>query len=334
MADKRPASAEEKSILAGLWLLSRLPLSVATRLGGAIAWLLTWLPLRMTSAYRVSLVNIMLCYPELTYQQAARRARQALTETGRTLSEFAHVWVRPPAQSLARITSVRGLEALREAYASERPVLLLTLHQSSWELPNLLLGPEGPMQVFYQKGKSEALTDIVTRARESTGSTLVTADARGIKAAVSAMSRGEAVAILSDHTPKGRNNPIVPLFGYPVRTSNLPHKLIKRYQPHIFFVGCHRKTGPHDIEVYIDPAPADCYSEDEATCLTAINSALATLISRYPTQYHWVYKRLRYMASGKQTIYQKGVVPYLKQARREGRGLRLTDLPQQAPPDQ
>ncbi|WP_111657906.1 lysophospholipid acyltransferase family protein [Isoalcanivorax indicus] len=320
------ASLEERATLFALRLFSRLPLGLVTRLGAGIAWLITWFPLRYASAYRVTLVNIMLCYPELSYREAAKRARAALTETGRTLAEFSHAWGRPAAESLARITSVKGLDRLRTAYASERPVLLLTLHQSSWELPNLLLGPEGPMQVFYQPGDSTALNEIVTRARESTGSTLVPADARGIKAAVAAMGRGEAVAILSDHTPKGRNNPIIPLFGYSVRTSNLPHKLIKRYQPHIFFVGCHRRNGPRDIEVYIEPAPEAAYSADETTCLTAINDTLATLISRYPTQYHWVYKRLRYMDTGKQTIYQTGVVPYLKQARREGRGLRLSDL--------
>ncbi|MBA3980959.1 MAG: lipid A biosynthesis acyltransferase [Alcanivorax sp.] len=320
-------STEERAILFALRLFSRLPLGLVTRFGAAIAWLISWFPLRYASAYRVTLVNIMLCYPELSYREATRRARAALTETGRTLAEFAHVWTRPASESLARITSVKGMEALRAAYASDRPVLLLTLHQSSWELPNLLIGPEGPMQVFYQPDDSAALNDIVTRARESTGSTLVPADARGIKAAVAAMGRAETVAILSDHTPKGRNNPIIPLFGYPVRTSNLPHKLIKRYQPHIFFVGCHRRNGPRDIEVYIEPAPEDAYSEDETTCLTAINRTLAMLISRYPAQYHWVYKRLRYMDTGKQQIYQKAVVPYLKQARREDRSLRLSDLP-------
>lgn len=310
-----------------LRLLGSLPLGLVTRFGATAAWLISWLPLPLAGAYRVVLVNTLLCYPQLSYRQAARRARAALRETGRTLAEFSHVWTRPPQETLSRIRSVRGMEALRAAYASDRPVLLLTLHQSSWELPNLLLGPEGPMTVFYQSSGNSAFNRIVTGARESTGSTLVRADARGIKAAVAAMARGEAVAILVDHTPHGGNNPWVPLFGHPVRTSSLPHKLIRRYRPHVFFVGCHRRNGPADVEVYIEPAPEAIHAADEQACLAAMNDTLAMLISRYPEQYHWVYKRLRHSHGAKRRFYRRDVVPYLREARARNGTLDINQLP-------
>lgn len=310
-----------------LCILGSLPLGLVTRFGAAVAWLISWLPLSVAGAYRVVLVNTLLCYPQLTYREAERRARAALRETGRTLAEFSHVWTRPAEETLRRVRSVRGLDALREAYASDRPVLLLTLHQSSWELPNLVLGPEGPMTVFYQSSGNPVFDKIVTDARESTGSTLVRADGRGVKAAVAAMSRGEAVAILVDHTPHGGNNPWVPVFGHPVRTSSLPHKLISRYQPHVFFVGCHRRNGPEDIEVYIEPAPEAIHAADEQTCLAAMNDTLAKLISRHPEQYHWVYKRLRHSHGAKRRFYRADVVPYLHEARRRNGTLKVDDLP-------
>ena len=327
MSDDNNNARQQQWMLTALRLFGRLPLGFVTRFGAFGAWLISWLPLGMAGAYRVALVNILLCYPELSYRDAARRARRALTETGRTLAEFTHVWTRPPAETLRRVHAVKGMEALRDAYASDRPVLLLTLHQSSWEIPNLLLGPEGPMTVFYQTSASDAFNDVVTRAREGTGSTLVPADARGIKAAIAAMGRNEAVAILVDHTPHGSNNPWVPFFGHPVRTSNLPYKLISRYHPHVFFVGCHRRNGPNDIEVYIEPAGEAIHSADEHTCLAAMNDGLATLISRYPDQYHWVYKRLRHSHGRKRQFYRADVVPYLRDARRRNGTLKVDELP-------
>src|SRR5699024_4336648 len=244
-----------------------------------------------------------------------------------TLTEFSHVWTRPPEQSLARISQVTGLAPLQQAYAEKRPVLLLTLHQSSWELPNLLLAQEAPMTVFYQTHGNEALNTLVTQARESTGSTLVPANARGIKAGLAAMSRAEAVAILVDHNPASNNNPQALLFNHLVRTSNLAHKLIQRYKPLVFFVGCHRGAGKHnDVRVYIEPAPVSMYSDNETLSVSAMNGKLAELINRYPEQYHWTYKRFRRINGVDYQVYHKRHVPALKRARQANKSLKLEDL--------
>ncbi len=320
-------SLEDRSLLFFFRFFGRLPLGLVTGLAAGLAWLSCWLPLSVASAYRTVLVNILLCYPHLGYREGARLARRTLVGLAATFGEYTHVWTRPPEESLARIRSVTGLEALREARRAGRPVLLLTLHQSSWELPNLLLGPELPMTVFYQTQGSEAITELVTRARESTGSTLVPADSRGIRAGLAALARGEAVAILADHAPHGSNNPQVPFFGIPARTSNLPWKLIRRYRPVVFFVGCHRRGSHHDVEVYIDPAPEGLDDEDETRALAALNEGLAERISRWPDQYHWAIKRFRLGPTGKRKLYGPEVIPHLRQARRENRGLRIEDLP-------
>ena len=320
-------SREDRALLLAFRMLGRLPLGLVTGMARALAWLSCWLPLSVASAYRTVLVNILLCYPELTYREGARRARQALMGLAASFGEFAHVWTRPPQESLARITSVEGLEALRASRDAGRPILLLTLHQSSWELPNLLLGPELPMTVFYQTQGSQALTELVTQARESTGSTLVPANSRGIRAGLAAMGRGEAVAILADHAPHGDNNPQVPFFGIPARTSNLPWKLIRKYNPDVFFVGCHRGTGHRDVRVYIEPADPEVSSADEQRALTALNQGLAARISRWPDQYHWAIKRFRYGPSGKRRLYTARVIPALRRARRENRALRIEELP-------
>src|SRR5699024_7394843 len=320
-------SWQDKLLIRSLKLMGRLPLWFATGLGARLAGLITWLPLPWASAYRVALVNIMLCYPELTYKEAARLARRSMRQTGRTLTEFAHVWTQPAEKSIDRISQVTGLEALRCELWEKKPELLLTLHQSSWELPNLLLGKETPMTVFYQQHGNALLNRLVTTAREGTGSTLVPANNQGIRAGLAAMKRKEAVAILIDHNPHAENNPQAKFFGHSVRTSSLPHKLIQRFQPVAFFVGCHRGEGKtNDVRVYIEPAPKDIYSADEAVSLAAMNQALETLISRYPEQYHWTYKRFRRINKVRYGVYDRKMVPLLKQAKKENKVIAMEDI--------
>lgn len=316
-----------KLLVLAIKLFACLPLGVVTATGGFLVMIISYMPLKWASAYRVALVNIMLCYPELSYREAERLARRSLQQIGRTLTEFSHVWTRPAEESVARISQVTGLAALQQAYAEKRPVLLLTLHQSSWELPNLLLAKEVPMTVFYQTHKNDALNILVTQARESTGSVLVPANGKGIKAGLAAMSRNEAVAILVDHNPASSNNPQALLFNHLVRTSNLAHKLIQRYQPSVFFVGCHRGEGKYnDVRVYIEPASESIYSDNEALSLSAMNEKLAELIGRYPEQYHWTYKRFRRINEIDYGVYHKRHVPALQRARKENRSLRLEDF--------
>lgn len=318
---------QDKLLIRVLRLVGRLPLCLSTGFGAFLAGLITWLPLQWASAYRVALVNIMLCYPDLTYKEAAQLARRSMRQTGRTLMEFAHVWTQPAEKSIERISQVTGLEALRCELWEKKPILLLTLHQSSWELPNLLLGKETPMTVFYQEHNNTLLNRLVTNAREGTGSTLVPANNHGIRAGLAAMRRKEAVAILVDHNPHAKNNPQANFFGHSVRTSTLPYKLIQRFQPTIFFVGCYRGEGKaNDVRVYIEPAPEDIYSADEAVSLAAMNRTVATLIKRYPEQYHWTYKRFRRINEIKHGLYKRQMVPLLRQARKENKVLTIGDI--------
>lgn len=289
-----------------------LPLWLSTRCMFALAWLVSFLPLSINSALRVVLVNLLICYPEKSFAEAKRLARRSVAELSWTLMDCAHCWSHDASTSLARVRKIHGLAALQEAMASLRPVLLLSLHQSSWELSNLVVGTTGKVTVFYQPAADVALNQQVTRAREGSGSTLVTADARGVKATLAAMKRGEAVGILADHNPdKSAGNPWVNFCGQPVRTSNLPFKLHQRFAPRIFFACAQRINGR--VEVHFVEADASLYAEtDEVAALTQMNAGLEAMIKLAPAQYQWTYKRFHRTPEGKRPLYKKELLPLLR----------------------
>ena len=294
----------------GFWLpwlmrgLGALPVTWVTAVGAALGWLMGVAPLRVASARRLVLINLLACYPELSWRECKRMARRSLMETGRTMAEFTTVWAQPVDKALARVSHVRGQDQLRAAIASPRPVLLLSLHLSSWELVNLVLGRHGPAVVMYKPDNNPQLTELVRQGRERTGCRLVPATNSGVKVALETMRAGGTVAILADHHPAGANNPFVPFFGHPVRTPGLISKLVLRHRPHVFFASCWRRHGPRDVRVIFEQAPDVENGDSEQAVLTAMNKGLETCINRAPEQYHWPYKRFRWTPDGARNWYR------------------------------
>ncbi|MDX1802599.1 MAG: lysophospholipid acyltransferase family protein [Alcanivorax sp.] len=302
-----------------LWLamrvLSWLPLAVTTGLGAFLAGLITRVPLRLASAYRVVLVNLLATHPQMSYREAQRLGRQSMKELGRTLTEFTHVWARPVEETLARLTHIEGEQAFLDAAASERPVLLLSLHQGSWEISNLYLGDKGDMLVMYQPHPASLLDAKVKAARERTGSRLIAANGQGVKAALSTLQKGGTLAILADHNPGNRSNPFVPFFGYRVPTPALFDKFVQRFRPHVFIVSCYRGDGGvHDIHLRFEPAPEIEQADTTDAVLTAMNAGLQRCIERHPEQYQWTYKRFKWTHDGRRDWYRQSY-PLLKRAR-------------------
>lgn len=296
-----------------MWLMVRLlawlPLPLVTAFGALVATLITFVPLRYASAYRVVLINLLATHPDMSFEEAKRIGRKSMAELGRTLTEFSHVWHRPVEETLARVTHLHGEADFLKATASDKPVLLLSLHQGSWEISNLYLGNKteaGKTLIMYQPHPATLMDAMVKAARERTGSVLIPTNSQGVKQALAAMKAGGTLGILSDHNPGNRSNPCVPFFGYEVPTPALIDKLVQRYRPHVFIVSCHRgEGGVKDIHVHFEPAPAIEQASDCTEILTEMNAGLQRCIDRNLPQYQWTYKRFKWSPQGRRNWYRQ-----------------------------
>lgn len=315
--------------------LAWLPLPLATGLGAFIGGLITRVPLRYASAYRVVLINLLATHPDISFAEARAMGRRSMKELGRSLTEFAHVWVRPVKETLGRISTIHGEQAYLDACASDRPVLLLSLHQGSWETINLYLGRQPNTTIMYQPHPATLVDALVKSARQRTGSRLVPTNSQGVKEALGTLRHGGALGLLSDHNPGNRSNPFVPFFGHSVATPALVDKLVRRFRPHTFLVSCYRGDGGiHDIHIHFEPAPQIEHAEDEAAVLTALNEGLEVCIRRNPEQYQWTYKRFKWRPGGRRLWYRQSYPLLQRAARGESRealGLAPTDTGTRSP---
>src|SRR5690554_223454 len=284
---------------------SRLPLSWVLAIATFLARAFCLLPLSIASVHRMVLINTLICFPEKSLAQARQFARRSFIETARTLAGYSHVWLRPVDEILTWVTKVHGEQCWHEAVASERPILYLSLHQSSWEVPVLMVGKHDPgTLVMYQPAGDNALEDLVKESRQGTGCVLVPTNGEGVRAALAGLEQGQSMALLADHEPGGKSNPFIPFFGHDVMMPAFVYKVIQRYQPHVFVVSAQRNKD-YQFELHFEEAPAELLQMDERQTLEYMSAAFEKAIRRNPEQYQWTYRRFRRNQSGPRGWYNK-----------------------------
>lgn len=301
MNDKKLSYAELRLIQ----LLHYLPLAWVKALAGGLAWLASWLPLAWVSAHRDVLINMLACFPERGWRENRRAARRVLVQTARTLASYSHVWLRPEQEVLARVRTIHGHDEISAAMRSERPVVILSLHQSAWEVPVLVIGQITPAIIMYQPAEGSALDPAVKTARERTGCQLVPADTRGVRVAMNALAHGGTFGILADHQPGGRSNPSAHFFGHPVLVPGFVAKVIKRFQPEVFYTFASYHENDSYYDVHFERAPAEMLAADEQTILEMMMQGLENIIRRRPDEYNWTYNRFRRGADYRRNWYRR-----------------------------
>jgi Kdo2-lipid IVA lauroyltransferase/acyltransferase len=272
-------------------LFAAVPLHWVLALATRLASLYCYLPLSVATAYRNVLVNVLACFPEKNWTEGRRFARQAIIETVRTIAGYSHLWLRPPAETLGRIDSIEGEAEWLAAIASERPILYLSLHQSSWELPVLVLGQRDPTTlVMYRPHGGSALENLVKEGRQGTGCTLAPANGDGVRAALASLARGGSIALLADHKPGGKRNPFTEFFGHQVTVPAFVHKVIERFQPHVIFVST-RRNADYRFDVCFEFADESILTMSQPEVLRAMMAQFERIILRQPEQFQWTYKR-------------------------------------------
>jgi Kdo2-lipid IVA lauroyltransferase/acyltransferase len=281
-----------------LGFLAALPLPWVHGLGAAIAGLLVRIPNRQR---RNALINIRLCFPELTASEQILLRNRTLGEFVKTILEVASLWVRPPEKTLALVQEVVGGELLARG-ADARGVIVLSPHLGAWELAGLYLAGRGPVTSMYRpQGEFD---ELVLAARQRSGARLVPANPSGIRQMLLALRGGEYVGILPDQEPKADKAAIfAPLFGVPAYTMLLVNRLASKTGARVVFMFAERLPRGGGFRVHCLAAPEEIAAEDPLVAATALNRGVEACIRIAPAQYQWTYKRFRHRPEGGEKLY-------------------------------
>lgn len=281
-------------------LISGLPLPIARRLGGGVAWLC----LKMeTREVRVTRQNIALCYPDLAPLEQDRFVTNSFHETGKTAVEICHVWMRSAAWLERHICHIHHGDLVRQAQQDGKGVLFLAPHIGNWEVFGAHLASYGAMKCLYQPPKQAALEKLVYESRQRHNMEAVPTTSRGISAILKHLRSGGITGILPDQCPVEGAGEFSPFFNQPAYTMTMIHRLIEKTGCCVIFGMAARV--PKGFDIHFIAADNEIYSEDQPTSLAALNRGVESCIAIAPEQYQWEYKRFKKFPPSEQDPYKR-----------------------------
>ena len=284
--------------------LARLSGAAFTRVALGCLWLVAWLPWSwqrgLAAAFgafafhvvrirrHVVLVNLRVCFPELTESARHTLARRHFQSLALGILEVARCWWRHPAALPP--SRIEGVEALEKALATGRGVLLVSGHFTTLEIAGRMLALRTPICCLYRDPNNPVLADLLRKHRTAWANRAI--EMRDMSGLMRALRDGEAVWYAPDQGKWTPQSAVLPFFGRPAITNLSTSRLAKMSGAAVFtFFPRREKDGAYVLT--ISPALADFPSADPEADTLRLSAMLEDAVRAAPEQYLWVHRRFK-----------------------------------------
>lgn len=282
-----------------LILLGQLPLSALQALGALIGWFF-WVT--HSSRRKIALRNLECCMPELDRAERERIARASLRHEFTTYVETLRIWLGPAQPLKDGVKEWRGIEVLERAFAQNKGVILLTLHQGAFEAVAIPMSARFPFCGLY-KPQRGALNALSIRGRTRFGGQLRVTEAGVRQQSLGLLREGLGVYFMPDHDPPPGRGVFVPFMGLPAHTPTLVAKLAHESGSPVVYMFGERLPRARGFIAHFLEAPPEIADANVEVATAAMNRGLEQCLRACPEQYWWSYKRFRRQPPGMKSIY-------------------------------
>ncbi len=264
-----------------------LPYGMQLRLGRGLGWLLRLLARRR---WRITLVNLERCFPELDQAGRERLARRHFDSLGMAFIEIGMCWW-ASAERLKRLAHIEGVENLHAARARGHGVILLSAHFTTLEIGGRLLGLCTDFHLMYRPNQNALIEEVMRRSRERHFDRAIPRN--DVRLMLRSLKEGKPVWYAPDQGYRGKNSEMVPFFGIPAPTNTATSRLARTSGAPVvpFFV--ERLPGTQGYALVLEPALEGFPTDDPAADALRINKLLEERIRRVPEQYLWSHDRFK-----------------------------------------
>jgi len=216
----------------------------------------------------------------------------AVANSGKLFSDCLWIWKNP--QKAVKLVEIQNWDVVESAINEGRGLVMLTPHLGGFEVIPRVLAQHFPATVLYRPPRQAWLNEVVEAERAYPNMEFVPTNLNGVRQMTRALMRGEAIGILPDQVPNGKEGVWVPFFGRPAYTTPLPARLANRnHTPVLMFTAKRKSLGQGWLMEVTRLAPL---SEDAVLAATEINQALEQAILKAPEQFIWAYNRYKHPA--------------------------------------
>jgi KDO2-lipid IV(A) lauroyltransferase len=286
-------------LLSVLWLLSWLPLPLTTLLGSGIGALIHVLH---RSRRRIVRINLERCFPELTAAQRHRIARRHFRGVGRTLFDSAIAWW-APAWRLRWLVRLQGREYFDRAVREKRNIILLAPHFLGLDVGGMRVCMEVPVVSVFRHPDDKLVSFIMQRGRTRMGATLVEHN-KPFTTLVRAVKSGQPLYYLPDQDAGRRNSVFAPFFGIPAATFAVLGRLADMTDAVVIPMISVQRPWGLGFDVTFFPPLENFPSGDALADTTRMNAEIEKAARRWPSQYFWVHKRFKTRPEGEPKFYR------------------------------
>ncbi len=264
--------------------LSNLSLPWMQRIG----WLLGWLTWALSPRYRKHFLE-QSSQAGYTFAQV----KAAVGAAGCQALESFRVWFGAPMP-----VHWDGEQHITHAYERGKGVLFMTPHLGCFEITAPTQSQRfgethGPMTVLYRPARKPWLRQLLVHAREKPYLKAVPASMDGVRQLLKALRRGQSIGLLPDQVPPEGMGMWSSMWGRPAYTITLGAKLAMQTGAQILLAWGERLPNGKGYCIHVEPMH-EALSDDLATAVLQINTAMEGLIRQCPEQYLWGYARFKH----------------------------------------
>jgi Kdo2-lipid IVA lauroyltransferase/acyltransferase len=283
-----------RTALAGL---NRLPWSAACRLGERLGKL-GYSPLGIRR--RVVERQIAGAFPVLDESGVSAIAKRSYAHIGRATVEMALLGRLGRAGILNLVTEITGWDAIEEAHARGRGIVIVSGHFGNWELAGAYLPARGiPHDVIVRPQANPLFNRFIDQTRAQLGMKVVS-DAEAVRHTPRALKQNRAVGFVSDQGLLGLASTFVPFFGRPARTPRGAAVFALRFEAPIVFITAMRKADGtyHFAAERVDVEQTGDREADSDSIVRRYTGILEEWVRRAPEQYFWQHRRWKRQPEG------------------------------------
>ena len=284
-------------ILVGfLWLLHWLPLPLLRALGWGLGRLLYALG---RERRKVALINLRLCFPEMTEPEREALARRHFVAFARAVLDRTLGWWASKGR-LERLIRIHGVEHLTDPEG--RPVILLSPHFVGLDAQATRISMFVPGCSVYSNQKNPVLNKLLYDGRVRFRDAVLLSRQDGMRKIVKAMKEGYRFYYLPDMDFGPKESIFVPFFGVQAATIPALSRMVRLTGARV--VPCIARQVADGYEVEVMPAWENFPGESVEADTEFMNRFIESQVLRMPEQYFWLHKRFKTRPPGEQRFYK------------------------------
>lgn len=286
-------------LVALLWLLHWLPLSVLAPIGEALGRLLY----RVVGARRkVVLTNLRHCFPEWTEGQCREMARRHFRLLGRSLLERGLLWW-APRERLERLIRIDGTERVQALLDAGTPVILMAPHFVGLDMGGTRVTMAFDIVSIYARQRDKVIDRWLYHGRSRFGDQRLLPRDESIRSTVKAMKAGRPFYYLPDMDHGRRESIFVPFFGISTATITGLPRFARMAGAAVVPCRTRMLPGGAGYEVTLGAPWADYPSGDVTADVARMNAEIERMVRDAPEQYYWVHRRFKTRPEGERRFY-------------------------------